>query len=234
MWNGERYKKEGGKWKYQGKAHTGTVLGHTKSGKSVYENHNHPAHKDFSDQDHTDAANIHAKKTEDSSLSNEQKENHNLQRVNHMKSVLGQPAATKEEYDKTTKKDDVDFVMHDESEHVARHAGITHEEYQATHPDTKKELTLAYLKDGKPKSSEKELVDVDAFLDDFILDDIDWDNEAKTKKDLRKLAYDTVTNILVDKGAIKTISDLTPEQKKKLDDYVNDEWKTYRDSLEEE
>lgn len=182
MWNGERYKKESGKWKYQGKAHTGTVLGHTKSGKSVYDKFDHPSHKNFDVQDHKDAAEL------------------------------------------TNKKFAEQASQGDHSGSLAEQAN-EHTEAALKHEKAFKELQN--IKDSHPD-------DVDAFLDDFFLDDIDWDNEAKTKKDLRKLAYDTVTNILVDKGAIKTISDLTPEQKKKLDDYVNDEWKTYRDSLEEE
>lgn len=34
----------------------GKVIGHTRSGKPIYENHNHPSHKDFSEEDHHDAS----------------------------------------------------------------------------------------------------------------------------------------------------------------------------------
>jgi hypothetical protein len=40
----------------------GKVIGHTKSGKPIYANYNHPSHKEFSKEDHKDAANIHEEK----------------------------------------------------------------------------------------------------------------------------------------------------------------------------
>lgn len=33
----------------------GKIIGHTQSGKPIYENADHPSHQDFSDQDHIDA-----------------------------------------------------------------------------------------------------------------------------------------------------------------------------------
>jgi hypothetical protein len=39
----------------------GKVIGHTKSGKPIYENHNHPSHKEFNSQDDKDAAEAHNK-----------------------------------------------------------------------------------------------------------------------------------------------------------------------------
>jgi hypothetical protein len=35
----------------------GKVIGHTKSGKPIYDQHNHPAHAGFNAKDHRDAAN---------------------------------------------------------------------------------------------------------------------------------------------------------------------------------
>ncbi len=40
----------------------GKVIGHTKSGKAIYESHSHPEHKDFTHQDHLDAKVLHEKK----------------------------------------------------------------------------------------------------------------------------------------------------------------------------
>ena len=37
----------------------GKVIGHTKSGKPIYEDHKHLSHKDFSEEDHKDAQKIH-------------------------------------------------------------------------------------------------------------------------------------------------------------------------------
>jgi hypothetical protein len=36
----------------------GKIIGHTKSGKPIYDTFNHPAHKDFTKEDHRDAATI--------------------------------------------------------------------------------------------------------------------------------------------------------------------------------
>lgn len=44
----------------------GKVIGHTKSGKPIYEEHNHPEHKDFTVHEHLDAAEIHRKKSRES------------------------------------------------------------------------------------------------------------------------------------------------------------------------
>ena len=37
----------------------GKIIGKTKSGKPIYDSADHPSHKDFSIQDHRDAANKH-------------------------------------------------------------------------------------------------------------------------------------------------------------------------------
>lgn len=35
------------------------IIGHTRSGKHIYENHRHSSHKDFTSSDHRDAMNTH-------------------------------------------------------------------------------------------------------------------------------------------------------------------------------
>lgn len=40
-------------------SHGGHVIGHTRSGKPIYDSHSHPEHKDFTSKDHFDAANVH-------------------------------------------------------------------------------------------------------------------------------------------------------------------------------
>ena len=37
----------------------GKIIGHTKSGKPVYMNHNHPSHKEFTATEHIQAKNVH-------------------------------------------------------------------------------------------------------------------------------------------------------------------------------
>jgi hypothetical protein len=40
----------------------GKVIGHTKSGKPIYDHFDHKSHKDFTKKDHNDAAKLHMKK----------------------------------------------------------------------------------------------------------------------------------------------------------------------------
>ncbi len=40
----------------------GKVIGRTKSGKPIYMNHNHPSHKGFTAQDHSEAGDVHSRK----------------------------------------------------------------------------------------------------------------------------------------------------------------------------
>src|SRR5690349_8453397 len=42
----------------------GKVIGHTKSGKAIYDTHNHPGHKDFTSEDHREAMNAHRQSME--------------------------------------------------------------------------------------------------------------------------------------------------------------------------
>lgn len=51
----------------------GHVIGHTKSGKAIYENHNHSSHGRFTHDEHMDAAKLHDSKVEDSKKSNDAK-----------------------------------------------------------------------------------------------------------------------------------------------------------------
>lgn len=38
----------------------GKIIGHTKSGKPIYDSFNHSAHKDFNEHDHSDAADVNS------------------------------------------------------------------------------------------------------------------------------------------------------------------------------
>lgn len=49
----------------------GHVIGHTKSGKAIYENANHPKHKDFSVEDHNEAIEAHQKPRDEYHRSND-------------------------------------------------------------------------------------------------------------------------------------------------------------------
>lgn len=51
----------------------GRVIGHTASGKPIYDKFSHLGHKDFSKQDHADAANIHKEKFLDAKIKNKVK-----------------------------------------------------------------------------------------------------------------------------------------------------------------
>jgi len=73
---------------------------------------------------------------------------------------------------------------------------------------------------------------INEYLEDFILDDIDWDN-IETKKDLISLTKETVVNNCEEFG-IKSFNDLSAAQKGKVKEYVDDEWESYLASKEDE
>ncbi len=73
---------------------------------------------------------------------------------------------------------------------------------------------------------------INEYLDDFILDDIDWD-DVSSKKDLITLAKETVIANCEEYG-VESFNDLTTEQKAKVKEYVDDEWKSYLASKEDE
>lgn len=55
-------KSEGGELQKSGEGSKGgKVIGHTKSGKPIYEITKHPGHNDFNEQDHYDASRVHDK-----------------------------------------------------------------------------------------------------------------------------------------------------------------------------
>ena len=65
---------------------------------------------------------------------------------------------------------------------------------------------------------------IDEFLNDFILDDIDYD-DMKSERDIQKYAEEVAVANLEEYG-VKSIKDLSPQQKKKIDDMVKGEWDT--------
>lgn len=73
-------------------------IGKTQSGKDIYNNFDHPAHKDFNDHDHLDAAELHSKKEKEwdskmpkdnrearASVANEKAEHSSQQKEKHSK-----------------------------------------------------------------------------------------------------------------------------------------------------
>lgn len=57
----------------------GKVIGHTESGKPIYENHDHPAHKNFTSNDHTDAVYAHVNLTSRKSLATKEEKKKHLE-----------------------------------------------------------------------------------------------------------------------------------------------------------
>jgi len=51
---------------------------------------------------------------------------------------------------------DLDYLKHVEGKPIAKHSGISYEEYLRLHPDTKKQLALVYFKNNKLKETQKE------------------------------------------------------------------------------
>ena len=64
----------------------GKIIGHTKSGKAVYEKHNadHKEYKEFKVADHIDAAGIHRKEKEKTSVEDHEHLFHGDRRESHM------------------------------------------------------------------------------------------------------------------------------------------------------
>lgn len=67
MYNGVNIEKSG-----EG-SRGGKVIGHTKSGKPIYDSHSHESHSNFSKEEHLQAASLHKEKK--NNFRNEQKEN---------------------------------------------------------------------------------------------------------------------------------------------------------------
>lgn len=63
----------------------GKVIGHTSSGKPIYENHDHPHHASFTAQDHKDAANTHA----EASAKHSDKEDEHFEHAENMSGTPG-------------------------------------------------------------------------------------------------------------------------------------------------
>jgi hypothetical protein len=83
-------------------ARGGKVIGHTKSGKPIYNNADHPAHKDFNSADHRDASIIHEDNREKYASS---KSDSGFEKFMHHKDQFDQhEAAEKHESDKETKQ----------------------------------------------------------------------------------------------------------------------------------
>lgn len=57
----------------------GKIIGHTESGKPIYENHDHPAHKNFTSNDHTDAVYAHVNLTSRKSLATKEEKKKHLE-----------------------------------------------------------------------------------------------------------------------------------------------------------
>lgn len=72
----------------------GKVIGHTKSGKPIYDSHNNSSHKKFTHAEHMDAANIH-----DEHVSNATKSNDSKKMIHHASQAVGhREAAAKAHY----------------------------------------------------------------------------------------------------------------------------------------
>ena len=68
----------------------GKVIGHTKSGKPIYNSHSHEGHKNFTAQDHTDAYKIHGDISKKYETPNKSENFHNKQGKLHFNSFLSE------------------------------------------------------------------------------------------------------------------------------------------------
>lgn len=110
----------------------GKVIGHTKSGKAIYDKHDHPAHKGFTKQDHADAARVHASKVND--IHDAYEKTPEARTANHYK-----PTEEENEHDKQGKK---------HAEASGKDHFIGH--YLAEKDERKKNKVIGNRLDGKP------------------------------------------------------------------------------------
>lgn len=90
----------------------GKIIGHTKSGKPIYDTHGHEGHKDFNEQDHRDAMLEHTKiqNYQHAKGNHDQKDYHRDQRLKHEKSA--HDASEKEKRDKWTPEQKKEVANH--------------------------------------------------------------------------------------------------------------------------
>lgn len=117
----------------------GKVIGHTKSGKAIYEDHNHASHKKFTSQDHAEAVKRHREMFNNSAIASQQGEwgTKNREAVEHHKDESTKKATKELENIKntrektTTKKKDFDdhYVDYmDKNAHRYAPGGDMHDE----------------------------------------------------------------------------------------------------------
>lgn len=82
----------------------GKVIGHTKSGKAIYINHNHSDHKEFAHDDHADAAEKHSRISA-GSLKADDRLQHSLSANHHWKKAYEKSSIKKSEDDEPTEED---------------------------------------------------------------------------------------------------------------------------------
>lgn len=174
----------------------GKVIGHTKSGKPVYESKGADKYKDFTKEDHLDAVRLHRKEQKQYAderpkapgFDNGKPTSDAQKMVSHHGSMLMRHEDASKEMggfgignqnakktgEKADKEEpihsDNNIAIHQNAKQIAKHAGISNDEYKKLHPDTKKELLTKMKisndhekrskgKDGEAKDDAKDAAD---------------------------------------------------------------------------
>ena len=103
------------------------------------------------------------------------------------------------------------------SKEMVEHAKLKHKKLLETNDTYRKQVkNFKYSKGGE----------IQSFIDDFILDDVDWD-DISTKSDLMKNAKEIVVSNLSEYGITK-FENLSKEQQMQVKTIVDDEWNAYK------
>ena len=103
------------------------------------------------------------------------------------------------------------------SKEMVEHAKLKHKKLLATNDTYRKQINnFKYSKGGE----------IQSFIDDFILDDVDWD-DISTKSDLMNNAKEIVVSNLSEYGITK-FENLSKEQQMQVKTIVDDEWNAYK------
>ena len=111
-----------------------------------------------------------------------------------------------------------------------KYTNLTDKEVKNMLPEFMKEFGLEKQSDLLKEDFKyaKGTTGVQSFVDDFILDDIDWDNINK-KSELMAMAKEIVVSNLEEYGIVK-FENLSKSQQNQIKTAVNEEWASYKDS----
>jgi hypothetical protein len=194
----------------------GKVIGHTRTGKPIYENHNHPSHESFTKQEHHDAAEVNSNLTDKYADHKDQSKRERSQRATHEYNKH-MNSAQKESEKESTQKHIID------KPHEAAHKLLTSQELNddhtsrvnaemkgkifttKDHQEASKKALLAMHNEGKfskSKGGEGHKEDTKDSHEKRGFDESKGDEDVTGKDEKIKKAYETLELDIIEKGGI--------------------------------